>query len=95
MPEKPKMTYEEACHAMQTGVAAEMGFNPGPTDPKHLRVGINVALRDHASLARLLVAKGVITEQDYLDAIQAGMNEEVERYRQTLKDHYGADINLY
>lgn len=79
---------------MQSGVAAEMHFNSSPTDPKHLRVGVNAAMTDHAGFVKLLIRKGVITEEEYLDAITGSMNEEVERYEKHLSKQYNKKITL-
>lgn len=54
--------YSRAAHAMQSGVAMEMNYRPQPTEPKHLRVGVNTALVDHGALVTLLIAKGVFSE---------------------------------
>ena len=78
------LSYEEAAHAMQSAVAYEMNKRSAPTEPKHLRVGVNVAMCDHAALVFLLVEKGVITEEEYLEAIRQSMNNEVHRYEQAL-----------
>ena|SRR5581483_12024765 len=86
--------YQAAAHAMQTGVAFKMDHAPSETSPKHLRVGVNSALRDSASLARLLISKGLITEEEYIQAQADGMEEEAELYRQWLSDHTGANITL-
>jgi len=64
--------YQAACHAMQTGVKFMQNFEHPtevipdnaiePSDaPKHLRVGINTIMCDHAALVKLLVKKGIIT----------------------------------
>ncbi len=87
-------TYIQASHAMQSGVATMMGLDPRETNPKHLRVGINVALRDHASLFELLIKKGIITEEEYRKAITAGMNKEVEDYENKLSVMAGRKIRL-
>ena len=71
-----------------------MGLDPRETNPKHLRVGINVALRDHASLFELLIKKGIITEEEYRKAITAGMNKEVEDYENKLSVMAGRKIRL-
>ena len=49
-------SYEEAVHAMQSGVKMmmELGLS-SETEPKHLRVGINAAMSDDAGLVDLLV----------------------------------------
>jgi hypothetical protein len=83
--------YTAAAHAMQSGVAAEMNFNPSPTTPKHLRVGVNSALCDQAAIARLLIAKGIITDLEYVTAIREEMEREAERYKKIVNDHYGTD----
>lgn len=67
-------------HAMQSGVAMLMEKNGSETSSKHLRVGVNVALVDHGALVQLLIEKGIITEEEYGDAIVAGMQREVDRY---------------
>lgn len=89
-----KLPYEAAQHAMQTGVAHEMEHRPGPTTPKSLRVGINTALCDHAALIRLLVDKGVISDDEYRAAITDEMNREVKRYEKSLGKLLGTKITL-
>jgi hypothetical protein len=76
--------YFAAGHAMQTGV--KLDHERGSTDgtPKHLRVGINSRAVDHTGLVKLLIAKGILTEDEYQKAIADEMEEEVERYRSRL-----------
>lgn len=73
--------YHDLVHAMQTGVATKMGIDPTDASPKHLRVGINSVMCDHAALARLLIQKGIFTEAEYEVAITEEMQREVERYK--------------
>lgn len=86
--------YEAAMHAMQSGVAMEMNYRPQPTEPKHLRVGINSALCDHAALVRILIAKGILTEDEYIAEIADEAEREVARYEESLTDLVGAKITL-
>jgi hypothetical protein len=87
--------YHDLAHAMQSGVAAKMGLEPGgETTPKHLRVGINAAMCDSAAIARLLIEKGIITESEYMDAITAEMAREVARYEAWLTERTGAKVTL-
>jgi predicted unusual protein kinase regulating ubiquinone biosynthesis (AarF/ABC1/UbiB family) len=81
--EKNKARYDVAAHAMQTGVAYEMnkGLRDPATEPKHLRVGINAAMADHEGLARLLIRKGVITEEEYVESMADAMERELKRYQ--------------
>ena len=86
--------YKAKVHAMQSGVAMKMNYDPSDTSPKHLRVGVNSALCDQAALARLLIDKGIITEAEYEAAITAEMGREVERYETWLQTHTGANAKI-
>lgn len=82
--------YERAAHAMQAGAKMECArTNEHPQS----RIGINTALRDHASLALLLVAKGIITEDEYLKAVADGMEDEVRQLEARLSSG-GTKITL-
>ena len=70
--DQAKQRYTAALHAMQSGVAAEMQHNPSPSNPKHLRVGVNSALVSSGALAQLLISKGVITETELYTALADG-----------------------
>jgi hypothetical protein len=72
-----------AAHAMQSGVAYEMERGrDAATEPKHLRVGVNAAMVDHAALVRLLVAKGLFTWEEYAKECADEMEREVARYEE-------------
>ena len=86
--------YHAAAHAMQTGVAMEMNYRPQPTEPKHLRTGINTAMVDHAALVGLLVAKGVITDAEYMKALADAMEAEQARYESHLSQILGTKVTL-
>ena len=62
--DKLRSEYVSLAHAMQSGVAAKMGFDPSETSPKHLRVGVNTAHIDFGALMHLLIEKGIITEEE-------------------------------
>jgi hypothetical protein len=87
--ERALARYQAALHAVQSGVAAEMDLRPGPTEPKHLRTGVNAAMADHAGLVTLLIAKGVITKAEYYEAMANAMEEEKARYEQHLSNLMG------
>lgn len=77
------LPYLDACHGVQTGVMYEMNKldgSGGGTSPKHLRTGINIRACEHSALAKLLIEKGLITEEEYLEAIRLAVNHEVARY---------------
>ena len=84
--------YEKLAHAMQSGV--EFSKDKSDQEPKHLRVGINTSMSDHGALAKLMIDKGLITEEEYLQAIVEGMEREVEMYRQRIQSETGVKPTL-
>jgi len=93
----PVDRYQAAAHAMQTGVAFEIeteGEKGAGADPKHLRVGVNTAHADIGSLARLLIAKGVITQDEYLNAVADGMEQERDAYAARVQARLGPGVKL-
>ena len=86
--------YAALCHAMQTGVAYKMAKDTNETAPKHLRVGVNSALVQDSALALLLMEKGIITEDEYFDAVNEAMEREVKGYEEELKRLYGVSVTL-
>ncbi len=85
--------YTDATHAMQSGVAASLGRGSSEAEPKHLRVGINAAMVEHSALLRLLISKGIISDEEYCKALADGMEEEVKRYEEQLSAQ-GYNIKL-
>lgn len=83
-----------AAHAVQTGVAHEHELGSQDGTPKHLRTGVNCAMADHGSLAKLLISKGLITEEEYIAALADGMEEEVKRYEERLTERLGRPVRL-
>lgn len=95
----PQQRYVRAAHAMQSGVKADMETDPnrnsqGATTPKHLRVGLNNALADQGALARLLIAKGIFTEDEYLEAVADAAEREQARYEELLTERFGKPVTL-
>jgi hypothetical protein len=87
--EQARQRYHAAAHGMQSGVAAKMNVDPAETTPKHLRVGVNSAMVDTSAMATLLIAKGVITEQEYVAAVADAMEREKALYEQWAREHFG------
>lgn len=82
------LPYEDACHAMQTGVLYDKDSECNMVDMnralKHLRVGINSTLVDSAALVRLLIKKGLFTREEYAEELRLEMCREVDRYEDKL-----------
>jgi len=100
MTDNPKVRANYARHLaaqkrMQTGIAFDRERNDIADDGKHLRVGVNTALVDAAALVGLLISKGVITEEEYSEAIAIGMDVEVQRIERALSERYGTKVTLH
>jgi hypothetical protein len=93
-PDDLGMTYVQALHAMQAGVAFEQGFDSNSGNPKQLRVGLNARACDHTALVRLLIKKEIFTEEEYLEEIRLEMNREVKRYEQELSKKFNKVVKL-
>lgn len=68
--EQLQKRYIAAAHAVQTGIAAAM-HRPDyhGTEPKHMRVGVDMSKSDAGGLAGLLISKGVFTRVEYIEAV--------------------------
>lgn len=86
--------YNSAAHAMQSGVAQDHALGSRDGSPKHLRVGVNSALVNQAALAKLLIDKGIITEDEYLIAVVEAMEDEVRRYEDMLTEAMSVSVHL-
>jgi hypothetical protein len=85
------LRYQNAAHAMQSGVAAKMDIDSSETTPKHLRVGVNSAMVDMGALVKLLIAKNVFTYEEYVTAVADSMEREKAVYEHWLREHFGHD----
>lgn len=86
--------YIAAAHAMQSGVKFDQEYGSSDGTSKHLRTGINSAMVNDAAIARLLIEKGLFTEEEYMKAVADEMEKEVARYERILSDKLGRDIKL-
>lgn len=89
---------EELGHAIQSAVLYELELDRRNTvtvyavpetssgSPKHLRVGVNLAMDQHAALVKLLIDKGIIQESDYFDNQILLLENELKMY----EDKFGA-----
>lgn len=91
-------SYKQAMHAVQTAIAFEIameGEEKAGANPKHLRVGINSAMITDFAIANLLIKKGIITQEEYEEAVTEAANKEVDMLQKRLKDKYGLTTTLY
>jgi hypothetical protein len=86
--------YLAAAHAVQAGVQVELNDDPpsrsgSAASPKMLRTGINLAMVEHGALVRLLIAKGLITNEEYMTELVAGVEDEQRQYEERLSSRFG------
>lgn len=86
--------YYALSHAMQSGVQAELSLGDTSANPKYLRTGINSAMSDVSAIAKLLIAKGVFTEEEYYVAVRDAMRREVSDYERRLSERLGHAVKL-
>lgn len=91
--------YEIAAHAVQAGVQMELNDDP-PTrsgsavSPKMLRTGVNLAMVEHGALVRVLIAKGVFTEEEYFEELVKGVEAEQAAYEARLTARFGGKTKI-
>lgn len=88
------LRYRGLCHAVQTGVQFEQTRGSQDGSPKHLRTGVNMSKCDHAALVRLLVAKGVFTDLEYITELVLEAEREVKRYEDRILEQYDVKVTL-
>lgn len=96
--------YGIAMHALQSGIAfslakknptvPDINQNPYLRELKHQRVGIDGTKSDHSALVKLLIERGIITDEEYIDAMLEGVIAEVHRYEKALSQEYGVKVTL-
>lgn len=92
--------YEAAAHAVQAGVAMELADDEryhntnSSASPKQLRTGINLAMVSHGALVRLLIAKGILTEEEYFEELVKGVEDEKRLYEERLSARYGGKTKI-
>jgi hypothetical protein len=82
-------------HAMQAGVALVMQLGlSNEAEPKHLRVGVNMAMVEHCALIEVLINKGICSLEQIKAANITALEREVDAYEKQLSDHYGREVKL-
>jgi hypothetical protein len=76
------LSYATAAHGVQTAVAHRINLGHKTAEPKHLRVGVNLSKADMFGLACLLIDKGIITQEEYLEYMRLGVNTELANARE-------------
>lgn len=91
------LSYEDALHGVQSAVKYELtqrGWRGEQVEWKHLRVGLDARAADAQGLATLLISKGLITSEEYVEHVRLAMNEELARYTEHVRREYGLSDNV-
>lgn len=86
--------YRDNLRAMQSGVAMDQAKGSECGTPKHLRVGVNSTMVDHAALVQLLIKKGIISEEEFWESMVDASKAEKERYEELMSARFGTSIKL-
>lgn len=94
--EQLRTRYNAALHAMQSGVAVLLEHDPAIDEctPKHLRVGVNAAMIDSAAVAKLLIDKGIFTEEEYAESLVFFAERDKQSYEDNLSALKGFPVKL-
>ena len=88
------LTYEEAAHGVQSAIAHDMSKGGKATEPKHLRVGVDMSKADMLGLASLLIEKGVFTQEEYIEAMRLAANHELNMREKEAKAATGLSLSF-
>lgn len=90
------LAYEEAAHGVQSAIAQGMADGSGlaETEPKHLRVGVDMSKSDMFGLATLLMQKGVFTLEEYLEHMRLAANTELANHEEEASARFGAVVRF-
>lgn len=77
-------------HAIQTG-NLQLGdqVDPNVKQFKHVRTGVDVAMAGIDAIKEILTSKGIISENDFLEAWSRELKFKVEAMEKRISEHYG------
>lgn len=93
-PSTPYDRYVAAMRALESWVAVKARMEPAETNPQQLRLGVNSALLQQSALVQLLANKGLISEDEFLEAMANAAEQEVARYQQWVSATTGVEVSL-
>jgi hypothetical protein len=94
----PGDRYYDAAHAVQAGTKLDVDYawdaTPEGRAAMDCRIGLNVSMAEAAGLVELLIAKGLITEPEYTEAITLALEREKARLEAELAVRFGHPVVL-
>jgi hypothetical protein len=94
MSQKFTNRYYTLAHAVQSAIASCMAIGWTGAEPKHLRVGIDTMKSDQGALTKLLLDKGVITEDELESYLLEGLENEIKSYEATFHGLTGTEATF-
>lgn len=91
--EEKKALYLRMMHGLQSSIAALMSFDLALGEKKHLRVGVDSALIQSSALARLLIEKDLITEEEFWDSTLIVLAEDLTKNRERFAKEMGVPVD--
>ncbi|MBK9284963.1 MAG: hypothetical protein IPM51_11710 [Sphingobacteriaceae bacterium] len=88
------LSYEEALHGLQSCVKLEQSNRINFDYKKDHRVGIDSAHVSDMAIARLLIEKGVITQEEYIEELRLCMNFEVALREKKWSEKLGREVTF-
>lgn len=89
--------YMAALHGIQSGIMVILekgGALASRCSTKHMQTGLEARASDHAALAKILIGKGLFTEEEYSTAVADQLEEEKHSLEVELGEAIGATITL-
>lgn len=93
------LSYEGATHGVQTAIKFRMETeqveeNKSFVGRKHMRTGIDMSKADMLGLATLLIDKGIITPEEYMEAMRLAANNELAMHEDEANANGGPKITF-
>lgn len=87
--------HQALVHAIQTGnLYLGDQVDPNVKEFKHVRTGVDVAMAGIDAIKNILTSKGIISENDFLEAWNNELKFKVEGLEKRISKHYNANIKL-
>lgn len=90
--EKWSASYRRAAHALQTATKLLAQYKPPADRYLDNRMGLNTALAEAYGMAKLLMEKGIISQEEYETAMLSAVEEEVERHKRWIEEATGGAL---
>jgi hypothetical protein len=88
------LPYEAAVQGVQSAIAHDMANGGRASEPKHLRVGVDMSKSDQFGLVMLLIDKGVFTGVEYMEYMRLAANNELAMREDEIGQRTGIKVTF-